>query len=103
MGSIAALAETPSRISKLFVNTDVNPTGCYAFNICEQGLWREIIIDDYIPCESKTGMPAFAHSNGNEIWTMLIEKVWAKMYGGYANIVGGSGREVFSELTGAPC
>lgn len=34
---------------------------------------------------------------------MLIEKVWAKMYGGYANIIGGLGREVFNEMTGAPC
>lgn len=25
------------------------------------------------------------------------------MYGGYGNIVGGLGREVFNELTGAPC
>ena len=35
MGSIAALAETPSRISKLFVNKDANPSGCYALNLCE--------------------------------------------------------------------
>jgi len=33
---------------------------------------------------------------------MLIEKVWAKIYGGYANIIGGLGREVFNEMTGAP-
>ena len=64
---------------------------------------REIIIDDYIPCYKSNGTPAFAHNNGNEIWAMLIEKVWAKMYGGYANIIGGLGREVFNEMTGAPC
>ena len=60
MGSIAALAETPSRIAKLFVNRDANPSGCYAINLCEQGLWREIIIDDYIPCHKHNGKPAFA-------------------------------------------
>ena len=61
------------------------------------------MIDDYIPCTKNNGLPAFAHNNGSEIWAMLIEKVWAKIYGGYANIIGGLGREVFNEMTGAPC
>ncbi len=33
---------------------------------------------------------------------MLIEKVWAKIYGSYSNIISGTPREVIRSLTGCP-
>ncbi len=33
---------------------------------------------------------------------MILEKAWAKLYGGYSNIESGLTREVLRDLTGAP-
>lgn len=103
MAAIAALAENPQRVQRLFISRDVSPFGCYCLNVCDEGLWKSIIIDDLVPCYNADGQPAFARGNGNEIWVMILEKIWAKLYGGYSNIEGGWAREVLNELTGAPC
>lgn len=103
MASVAALSENPHRIYRLFISRDVSPYGCYCLNVCDGGRWKSIIIDDKVPCYDHDGSPAFAKGNGNEIWVMLLEKVWAKLYKGYCNIEGGWAREVLNELTGAPC
>lgn len=39
---------------------------------------------------------------GNELWVILLEKAWAKIYGSYDNIEGGLTRECLHDLTGAP-
>ena len=105
MAAIAALSDKghSNRIARLFITRDVAATGCYCLNVCEDGLWKTVIVDDLVPCYRDKAQPAFAKGNGNEIWVMILEKVWAKMYGGYANIEGGWAREVLNELTGAPC
>ena len=34
-------------------------------------------------------MPLFSSSNGYEIWVLLLEKAWAKIYGSYENVEAG--------------
>lgn len=52
------------------------------------GVYQEVTVDDYFPV--KNGKPYFAQpAGGKEIWVMVLEKCWAKLYGSYANIVGG--------------
>ena len=43
---------------------------------------------------------AKSKNNSNEIWISLIEKAWAKINGGYGNIVGGTPMEALECLTG---
>ena len=33
---------------------------------------------------------------------MILEKVWAKMHGSYANIISGNAQECLHDLTGGP-
>lgn len=47
-----------------------------------------------------TKNPKFAKPNGQEIWVMLLEKAWAKVNGGFANIVGGDNQDSYYALTG---
>lgn len=49
--------------------------------ICNQGIWEEIIVDDRIPVRGRT--PMYSRGNGNELWVLLLEKAWAKLYGSY--------------------
>jgi calpain-15 len=48
------------------------------------------------------GNCAFSKGNGTEIWVMLIEKAYAKMYGNYEVIEGGNPAHAMFDLTGAP-
>jgi hypothetical protein len=68
-----------------------------------------ITIDDNFPAKPNSKMHAYVQVGGNsdgnkEIWPLLIEKAYAKMYGSYPNIDGGLVDEALADLTnGAPC
>lgn len=52
--------------------------------------WKTIVIDEKIPCYAGTTKPRFAQANSREIWVLLMEKAFAKMYGGYDKLEGSS-------------
>ncbi|RHY29935.1 hypothetical protein DYB32_005654 [Aphanomyces invadans] len=62
-----------------------------------------VVVDDYIPC-GHNGKPVFASFTGSisrfEIWSMLVEKAYAKLYGGYDVIVGGQDVFALQDLFG---
>lgn len=99
MSSLAAMCEFPQTISELFRYFNVHPQGIYeiVFNI--NGQWQIVIIDDYFPCYKNSKWPIFSKPHNNELWVMLLEKAWAKINGGYINIVGGWPNEVLETLT----
>lgn len=102
LSTLASIADSPERIKKLFVERDSNPYGVYGVKICDMGEWKTIMLDDYIPCSKESGEPIFTRGNGGEIWVLLLEKLWAKVYGGYARIEAGLTRECLHDLTGGP-
>ena len=59
-------------------------------------------IDDYFPCDSKTGAPVFSRSKGNSIWVLLLEKAYAKVHQSYYALIGGDTGEALMDLSGAP-
>ena len=103
LAAASSIAEHQDRIKKLFLSRKVNKAGCYCVALCINGLWEEIILDDWIPCEAGTLQIAFNHTQTRELWAILLEKAWAKAHGGYLNIDGGVIREALRDLTGAPC
>ena len=60
------------------------------------------MVDDYIPVRKGTLQPKFSNHHGNEMWVMLMEKAFAKMYGGYDRLEGGQMSWALSALTGNP-
>jgi hypothetical protein len=44
-------------------------------------------VDDYIPVNEL--VPVFSTSKNKDIWVHIIEKVWAKLHGGYERIING--------------
>lgn len=97
---LSVLSEVPSRITKLFLTSDQNSMGVYGIRICKNGEWKDVVIDDYIPCWRED--PAFSKANGNELWVILLEKAWAKLHGSYERIEAGFAENVLRDLTGAP-
>ena len=61
-----------------------------------------MVIDDYFPCESATSGPAFSRGHGPELWVLLLEKAYAKIYGTYDRIEAGLTGDAIRDLTGAP-
>ena len=102
MSSLAAMTNIPQLICQLFRSFQLNKNGCYEIGLNIEGEWQIVLLDDYFPCSKKTRVPIFAKPNGPELWVMLLEKVWAKINGGYLNITGGYSSEVLSTFTSFP-
>ena len=102
MASISALAEVPERMRRCILSKTINNAGIYCVQICVTGIWEDVIVDDEFPMEMGADRPAFVSSTSGEIWVMLIEKAYAKIYGGFHNINGGLVDNGLFDLTGAP-
>ena len=99
MSSISSIANKyPQSIDDLFITKKTNEFGIYAVYICIDGFWRVIWVDDFFPCKD-TG-PIYSSSLDKELWVMVLEKAWAKIFGNYSNIIAGNPREVLKALTG---
>lgn len=94
------MAENPKLIRRLFCSEEVSEEGIYSIWMNVFGEWVNIVIDDYIPV--KGNQPAFSRAHGPELWVLLLEKAYAKIYGSYEIIEGGNPAIALSDLTGAP-
>ena len=70
---------------------------------CKDGVWQAVWVEDSFPCfDSFPLKPCFSRAVGRELWVLLLEKAWAKIWGSYQNIVAGDCSEALRDLTGAP-
>jgi len=95
------LAERPERVRKLFIQKEINPEGIFGVNISKNGGRVEVVVDGFVPCDDRKKV-CFSTANGNELWVIILEKVWAKIHGDYCRIIGGLSHETFRDMTGAP-
>jgi len=105
LSSLSSLAENPIRIRNLFISKRINEnSGIFCVNICHEGEWRAVYIDDYFPIHKDCSGLCFSKSKqgDNELWVPILEKAWAKLYGNYEKIEAGLTRDVLRDLTGAP-
>lgn len=49
-----------------------------------KGKWLKIDMDDFIPYNYD--IPAFSYGLQDELWVMLLEKAWAKIYTSYKKV-----------------
>ena len=61
-----------------------------------------LILDDFFPCSSTSGPPLYTKPSQGQIWGLLLEKAYARIYGGYSNIAVGYAGDALKDLTGAP-
>ena len=102
LSAITALAEFPYLIAEKFRTNKFDPIGYYEVILFIDGEWQIVFVDDYFPVRKNGGGFAYAKPHGNELWAILLEKVWAKVNGGYSNIIGGMVNEPVTALTGFP-
>ena len=104
LSAVASLSKYPNLIEKLFFFKEKSNEHCYGCYFRINGIWKLVILDDFIPCYGSYKKNfAFSHTNGNELWVILLEKAWAKLNGNYARIIGGDPHEIFEVLTNVYC
>lgn len=75
--------------------------GAYRVSFNKNGVWKSVIVDDYLPVVVHT--PKFAHSkDACELWPSILEKAFAKIHGSYAAIQSGDPVHALSDMTGFP-
>lgn len=88
-----ALSAHPNLISEIIISKGVSKVGVYSTRLYYNGIPIEVVIDDFFPClpcttssssKPKWFRPVFAYTKSNEIWGMIIEKAFAKLYGSYS-------------------
>ena len=101
--SMAAIAEFPDLIKKVFVNSDRNEEGIYSIRLFIRGKPWIVTVDDYMLFDSNDNLVFAKQSyNGKSIWGALLEKAWAKVKGNYINTNYGYTINGIRTLTGVP-
>ena len=100
LSSVANLCKFPGLIKGLFKTKEMNRDGYYEIFFRIDGKKQIVIVDDYFPVYKKNKWPCFSQPHGKELWVMLLEKAWAKVNGGYVNIIGGMSSQALECLTG---
>ena len=103
LSALAALAQYPNLINQIFITKKINQECVYQISLFIDGEFQIVFIDDFIPVIKGTTTPFFTKTNSFELWGLLLEKAWAKVNGGYANIVSCSLADLFRALTGCSC
>ncbi|RNA24105.1 calpain-2 catalytic subunit [Brachionus plicatilis] len=75
--------------------------GAYHFRLWKLGEWYDVVVDDYLPLDSKQ-CPLFAKNMKylNEFWICLLEKSVAKFVGRYVNLNGGFTESISMTFSG---
>ena len=100
MAALACLSEHPAAIQRCFLTRERNVRGCYRIQLYDgqKKQFVKLSIDDFLPTEND--QPLFAKPKGSELWVLLLEKAFAKLFGDYHSLEGGHLAVAFEAMTG---
>jgi calpain len=74
--------------------------GIFHFRFWHFGKFIDVVVDDLLPTKDGRQLAYNKSTDENEFWSPLLEKAFAKLYGGYSKIEGGFSHEAFEDFTG---
>ena len=97
LAGASALAEHPNRIERMFLNEQsaLNAAGIYAINLYALGVPHTIVVDDWLPTKYNNATGEYSTifnkvGRDGSLWSVIIEKAFAKYHGNYQHISGGN-------------
>ena len=101
LSSIAVLGNRQTRDKFVFIDGEDEWRQCGAccLKFYNGGKEQFVIVDDHLPLYESGDFIFTSTPSGTEMWPMLIEKAFAKLYGSYSVIEGGLVDVCLSELT----
>jgi|EP00670_Eutreptiella_braarudii_P007017 hypothetical protein len=108
--AVSMVAMKKEAFQRLFVSTEGRDVGLYTFQFYHidtkdpsiQG-WRCVTVDDQIPC-AVDHIPVIGKTiEDSEIWSLLLEKAYAKFLGSYCLLHTGDTWDAVRHLTGGRC
>ena len=102
LSALTALTRYQYLLVEKFRTRKFNEEGYYEMIFFIDGEWQVIFVDDYFPFDPLQKQFVGARPHHNELWTILLEKAWMKINGGYTNASGGLFSEAILSLTGFP-
>ena len=100
---LSALEEYPNLINQIFITKQTNQEGVYQVSLFIDGEFQTVFVDDFFPISKTKKSPIFTKTTTSDFWGMILEKAWAKVNGGYANIMFVSVSDLLRALTGFSC
>ena len=100
---ITALSKFPSIFNKIILNKEYTSDGIYKIILFIDDEFKIVYIDDFFPCIKNSNILYFIKPSNFSFWPLLIEKAWAKVNGGYQNIINLWPCDILKALTGAAC
>ena len=100
LSAISVLGEKYVRRIIISTEEEWRKSGCFYVTFFRDGEAEEVIIDDFFPAFPNDDW-AFAKGDddGTELWPMVLEKAYAKMYGSYNFIEAGKVQYALSDMT----
>lgn len=103
LASIAAIADSPALIQRLFRTPRVNVEGRYVLRLAVDGLTKDVEVDSLLPfIDPNAGTLYSARQHHGRFWVALLEKALAKVAGGYDRLDSGDCEEALRTFTGCP-
>ncbi|XP_062574452.1 calpain-A-like [Saccostrea cucullata] len=106
LASVANVADKPQLLRRI-IPDDSYPVGTPRYDgvfhcrFWRFGRWDDVFIDDYLPVIFGDQIySAHSETDPNEMWVSLLEKAFARMYGSYPEVSGGTAADSYMALTG---
>ena len=100
LSALAMVSSNMNLIQNLFVHTGQESHGRYCLKFFKEGTWVSVVIDDHFAFNKLQQSLFCRGADKNEIWAMMVEKAYAKLHGGYEDIIDGDVEYALKDLTG---
>ena len=101
LSSLSSMCNLPGLINQIFLTKEYNEnTSLIKLIRFIDGEFQIVLLDDYFPVIKGTNIPFFLRTSTFGLWAILLEKAFAKVCGGYGNIILGWPKEIFRTFTG---